>query len=64
MEGSAIPEIKPVLVFTNEQVDVEPGESPIPAMKLKDLKSFMREESKNRKLTSVQIQEISHTLES
>ena len=63
LEGTTIPEIKSVMVFTNEQIEVEPGESPIPAMKLKDIKGFMREESKNRKLTGVQIQQICQVLE-
>lgn len=63
LAGSTVPEIKTVMVFTNDQVEVEPGESPIPAMKLKELKSFMREESKNRKLSSGQIQELSRVLE-
>ena len=64
MDESAVPEIKPILVFTNEQVELEPGESPIPAVKLKQLKGFMREEAKSRKLTSSQIQSITSVLPS
>ena len=63
MDGSAIPEIRPIMVFTHDQIEVEPGDSPIPAMKLKEIKGFMREESKNRKLTSTQIQELNRVLE-
>jgi len=62
MDESAIPEIKPVMVFTNEKVEVEPGDSPIPAMKLKQLKGFLREEAKKRKLSNSQIQEITALL--
>lgn len=64
LEENAIPEVKAVMVFTHDQVEVDAGESPIPAMKLKRLKEFLREESKTRKITSTQIQQISQTLES
>lgn len=63
LEENAIPEVKAVMVFTHDQVEVEAGESPVPAMKLKRLKEFLREESKTRKLTSTQIQQISQALE-
>ncbi|MBI3153183.1 MAG: hypothetical protein HYZ21_13685 [Chloroflexi bacterium] len=52
MEESAIPEIKPVLVFTHDEVELEAGDSPIPAMKLKQLKEFMRSKSRERVLSS------------
>ena len=58
MEGVAVPEIKPILVFTNEQVELEAGGSPIPAMRLKELKEFLRQGAKTRILSSAQIAEI------
>ena len=63
MEENAIPEVKPILVFTNEQVELEAGESPIPAMKVKQLKEFLRQGAKSRVLTSGQIQTIQQVLE-
>lgn len=63
MDENSVPEIKPVLVFTHDQVEVEPGESPIPALKLKQLKGFIRDESRERKLSSLQIQELTKVLE-
>lgn len=60
MAESTVPEVKPLLVFLHDQVELEPGDSPIPAIALKQLKNFLREESKNRKLSSLQIQQI-HT---
>lgn len=63
MNESAIPEIKPILVFTNEQVELEANESPIAALKLKQLKEFLRQGSKNRALTSDQIKVITSHLE-
>ena len=58
IEGSNIPEIKSILVFTNDGVELEAGDSPIPAMKLKGLKEFLRQGSKNRLLSSGEIAEI------
>lgn len=58
MENANIPEIKSILVFTNDKVDLEAGESPIPAMRLKQLKEFMRQGSKKHALSSGQIAEI------
>jgi hypothetical protein len=57
---SNVPEIKPILVFTNEKVELEAGESPIPAMKLKQLKEFMRQGAKSRALTSEQVAQITN----
>jgi len=63
LEGTAVPEVKAVLIFTNDQVEVEAGDSPNPAMKIKQLKGFLREEAKKRKLSSQQIQELSNVLD-
>ena len=62
MNGSSIPEIKPILVFTHDEVELEPGDSPVPAMKLKQLKEFLRQSAKNRVLSSMQINEINQAL--
>jgi hypothetical protein len=62
MDESAVPEIKPVLVFTTDEVELDAGESPIAAMKLKQLKEFMRQGGKNRALTSEQVTEINKIL--
>lgn len=58
-EGN-VPEIKPVLVFTHEKVELEANESPIPAMKLKQLKEFMRQGAKSRVLSNEKIAEITN----
>jgi hypothetical protein len=64
LDESDIPEIKPVLVFTTEEVELDPGESPIAAMKLKQLKEFMRQGGKNRALSNEQIKTLTDALES
>ena len=58
MDETSIPEIKPILVFTSDEVEVEAGDSPIAAMKLKQLKEFLRQGAKNRALTPQQIEKI------
>ena len=60
MDEANIPEVKAVLVFTNDEVELDKGDSPIPAIKLKQLKEFVRQNSKNRVLTSAQIAEITN----
>ena len=60
MDEANITEVKAVLVFTNDEVELDKGDSPIPAIKLKQLKEFVRQNSKNRVLTSAQIAEITN----
>jgi len=64
LDGVDIPQIKPILVFTSDEVELDAGESPIPAMKLKQLKEFMRQGGKNRALTTSQIQQITNLFNS
>jgi hypothetical protein len=65
MEGLTIsvPEVKPILVFTSDEVELNVGDSPIPALKLKQLKEFLRQGAKNRALTSDQIAKITSLFE-
>jgi len=60
MDGSTIPEINAILVFTSDEVELDASESPVPAMRLKQLKEFIRQRAKNRSLTSAQITEITN----
>jgi hypothetical protein len=64
MKDSEIPEIKPVLVFTNDNVELDAGDSPIAALKLKQIKEFMRQGARNRVLSSEKIQTLTTILES
>ena len=58
LDETFTPEIKPILVFTSDEAELEVGDSTIPAMKLKQLKEFMRQGVKNRVLTVDQIAKI------
>jgi hypothetical protein len=62
MDESEIPEIKPILVFTAEDVELDAGESPIAAVKLKQLKEFMRQGGKNRALSTGQVKVLTDAL--
>jgi len=64
LDESDIPEIKPILVFTTDEAELDAGESPIPALKLKQLKEFMRQGGKNRALSNEQIKTLTEALES
>lgn len=62
LDESSIPKIKPILVFTTDEVELDAGDSPIAAMKMKQLKEFLRQGGKNRALSSGQIAEITELL--
>jgi hypothetical protein len=63
MEESEIPEINALIVFTNENVEVDEGDSPIPALKLKQIKEFMRQKAKEKKLSADTLNKIKTMLE-
>jgi len=63
MEESEVPEIDALIVFTNENVEVDAGDSLIPALKLKQLKEFMRQKAKEKKLSAETINRIKSVLE-
>ena len=50
MEESDIPEINALMVFTSDQVEIDTEDSAIPAMKLKQIKEFMRQKAKAKKI--------------
>lgn len=63
MDDANIPEIRPILVFTSDEVEVEAGDSPIPAMRLKQLKEFLRQGAKNRAMSTQEIKSLTEHLE-
>lgn len=62
VEDSQIPEIQSALVFTNDQIEIDAPDAPIPAMKLKQIKEFFRQKSKERSLGSVQLEALNSAL--
>ncbi|MBN2388077.1 MAG: hypothetical protein JXB85_13755 [Anaerolineales bacterium] len=48
-EGSVIPEAQAVMVFTNPRAELDlPEAPPLPALPIKDLKDFLRQQAKGR----------------
>jgi len=63
MEGSEIPEIHPLMVFTNDEVEINADNPPVPAMKLKQIKDFLRQKAKETKLPAESIHRLNTALE-
>jgi len=57
-----IPEVQAVLVFMNDDADLQVEGAPLPAMKLKQLKDFMRQKGKEKPLGQVQLAAIKSAL--
>lgn len=55
MEESAIPEIKAMMVFTSDDVEIEAEDAPVPAMKLKEVKEFFRKKAKEKPIGPTQL---------
>ena len=55
MDESEIPDINAVMVFTNEGVEIDAPDSPIPALKPKQLKEFIRQKAKGKPISQMQL---------
>lgn len=64
LEAQEIPEVKALLIFTSDEVELDAKDSPIPAMKLKQLKEFMRQEAKSKILSAESIAKITSIFQS
>jgi hypothetical protein len=62
MEESEIPEIKPLIVFTADDVEIDAEETPVPAMKLKQLKDFIRQKAKEKPIGQIQLASVKAAL--
>jgi hypothetical protein len=63
MDESEIPEINAMLVFTNENIELDTENAPMPAMKLKQIKEFMRQKAKEKKLSVETLNQLKTVLE-
>jgi hypothetical protein len=50
MDDSELPEINALMVFTSDDLEIDAEGSPVPAMKLKQLKDFIRQRAKEKKV--------------
>jgi hypothetical protein len=62
VDEAEIPEFKSVLVFTNDEVEILSEDATIPAMKLKQLKDFIRQRAKEEKLPVATITALNEAL--
>ncbi len=54
-EEHEIPEVNAALVFTNENIAIETNDAPLPALKLKQLKDFVRQKAKTKPISQTQL---------
>jgi hypothetical protein len=62
LDESQMPEIRSMLVFTNENVEIEAADSPIPALKVKQIKDFFRQKAKEKPIGQMQLAAIKAAL--
>jgi len=55
LEGVQVPEINTVMVFTDETVQIDAEDAPIPALKLKEVKEFFRKKAKEKPIGQTQL---------
>jgi hypothetical protein len=63
MDESQIPEINALVVFTNDLVELDAEAAPVPTMKLKQVKEFLRQKAKEKKLSADTLNQIKTVLE-
>ena len=55
MDEAQIPEIKPIMIFTNDEVEIDAEDTPVPAMKLKQVKDYIRQRAKEKPIGQIQL---------
>ena len=63
MDQSHLPEINALMVFTNDDVEINGEDAPVPALKLKQVKDFMRQKAKEKKLSAETLTELKTAFE-
>ncbi len=63
IDESEMPEINALMVFTSDDVEINAEDSPVPAMKLKQVKEFVRQRAKEKKLPAETINKLKTALE-
>jgi len=62
LNENEIPQVQAALVFINDEVDLQVEDAPLPAMKIKQLKDFMRQKAKEKPLGQIQLATIKSAL--
>lgn len=58
-----VPEVKAVLVFMNEAVEIQAEDAPLPALKVKQLKDFIRQKAREVKLPQALAEQVRSVIE-
>jgi hypothetical protein len=64
LDGTELPEIRAALVFTNEQAEIDNTDAPLPVLKLKQLKDFIRQKAKDKSIDSLVLEKVKSILPS
>jgi hypothetical protein len=62
LDENEIPSIQAALVFTNDAANIQAEGAPMPALKLKQLKDFIRQKAKERPISTTQLAAIKAAL--
>ncbi|MEP7135442.1 MAG: hypothetical protein ABI904_10970 [Chloroflexota bacterium] len=62
MTEGEIPDVNAALIFMHDEVDLQVEDAPLPAMKIKQLKDFMRQKAKEKSLGQVTLAAIKSAL--
>ena len=57
-----LPELQAALVFMHDEVDLQVTDTPMPAIKIKQLKDFMRQRAKDKPISAMQLAAIKSAL--
>ena len=63
IDESQIPQVNALIVFTSDAVEIEDEDAPIPALKVNQIKEFMRRKAKERGISSDALNKIKAVLE-
>lgn len=64
VEDTEIPEINAILVFSNEQAEIDNTDMPLPALKIKQLKDFIRQKAKEKPVDFLTMEKLKAVLPS
>ena len=62
MDESELPDVNAIMVFTNDDVEIDAGDADVPAMKVKQIKNFFKQKAKEKLLSPTQLTAIKAAL--
>jgi len=62
LSENEIPAVQVALVFMNDQVDIQAADAPLPAVKIKQLKDFIRQKAKEKSIGPMQLSAVKAAL--